>query len=151
MPIEATTAFWDSQLFIALIGVVGTIIAAILSHYLTVKHERNNKKNGDILAIKVENSELKKKLEEYEATEQSPSGDYLIMKKSGQAICPICWGKEHKSIPIYGNDTGHFICGGCHTTGVYNRQIVERLAEDQERANQELWNAIDHIYDIPGQ
>ncbi|MEG0944618.1 MAG: hypothetical protein RSF86_13385 [Angelakisella sp.] len=151
MPVETAITFFDSPLFIALLGIVGAIIAAIFSHFLTVRHERSSKKTDDISALKMKNNELSEKLEQYEATEQSQTGDYLIMTKSGQAICPTCWGKEHKAVPIYGNDTGHFICGGCHTTGVYSRQLVERLAAEQEEANRELTNALEHMYDVPAQ
>lgn len=85
---------------------------------------------------------LKDELSVYKDAIQATDGDYLILRTTNQPICPVCWGKEHKAIPVYGTDTGYFTCGCCGNVGAFDRRMVERIAADEGRAEQELFNTM---------
>ena len=78
--------------------------------------------------LKAENAELRKGAELSEEVEPSTTGNYLIRKKDSQAICPICWAKDHKAVPIYENDVGKYRCGGCGHYDDFDR--VKHQAHD---------------------
>lgn len=132
-------------------AIIGAIISgpvcSFITWWLSKSHEQKKEITDTNSALQQEIERLQKKVQIYEATQPSTTGDYLILKNSGQAICPTCWGAAHKLVPIYGNETGHYICGGCKTQGIFDHQKVRKLAQEQEMANRELWDTIDHLYD----
>lgn len=123
-----------------LINIIVPIFCAFLSNRLTVQYERK-KKRSEEQSSEIES--LKSRLDIYEATEPSQTGEFLVRKEAGEAICPICWRNDHKAIPIYGDaETGYYTCKKCKNTGVYNHELVRRLAFEQEQANREIWGSI---------
>ena len=118
------------------VDIIIPVICVLLTHYLSVHHERQKQKSIDNTALQEENKTLKEKIAYYEDVEQSPSGDYYVLKAKNLPICQICWGNKQKAIPVHDNGTGHYICGVCKTPGVFNRQTIARLEAAQQHENE---------------
>lgn len=127
-------------------GAIGTLANHLLANRRH-KKERQEKRSDDqtlsmqqtIEKLTAENQELKNRIELYEAVEQAPNGNYYILKINGERICPICWRKDHKAIPIFGDD-GSYLCGGCGMSGIYDRDIVQHNRYLAEKENEKLQN-----------
>ena len=114
-------------------GGVWTILAAAISSILTYRFSKKEQKKSEsqkeLENYRKEIKALQKRLETYEVVEQSPTGDYFVQKKTGMAICPICWPHSHEAIPIYEDiETGKFKCSYCKHVGIFNREKVQQLA-----------------------
>lgn len=116
-------------------GIIVAAIGILLTHRLTVNHERKKQKATDNTALQKEIATPKEKIAYYEDVEQSPTGDYLILKHTQQAVCPVCWGREHTAIPLYGNGP-YYTCGSRKTFGVFDRQAFRHAQAEQEQENQ---------------
>ena len=128
------------------IAIVCAIIGVVISHFLTVRHERKKDSAASNKALQKENEDLRSRLEIYETTSFSQTGDFLVRKENGEAICPVCWRADHVAIPLYENgDTGHYICSKCGKTGVFNHRKVQRLQAEQKAAQQELLDSINQL------
>lgn len=135
--------FIHSDLGLVLIAGLFTLLGACLAVLLTHIFEKNNQKKTNIQKelgkCQKEIGELRKKLDIYEAVEQSTTGDYLVQKESGMAICPICWPDRHKPIPIYEEgDTGKFVCSCCHHSGIFDKVKVQRINAENEADSKEF-------------
>lgn len=145
MPVENVTSFWDSPLFAAIIGVIGCLVGAFIAHWLHVRHERKKERATGNAALQQEIETLKEKVAYYEDFEQSNTGNYYILTNTKQPICPVCWGKGHKAIPVYGNETGNYICGACGKSGAFNHQTVEYRTRERENANRVFQEKIEYL------
>ena len=118
------------------IAIVCAIIGVVISHFLTVRHERKKDSAASNKALQKENEDLRSRLEIYETTSSSQAGDFLVTKENGEAICPVCWRADQVAIPLYENgDTGHYICSRCGKIGV---SITKRYSEFKQ--NRKLLN-----------
>ncbi len=111
-------------------AIVLLIIGGLIAYLFGRLAHKKDRKESSSKALSAENADLKKRLELYEEVDQSKTGNYLIMKKTGQAICPVCWAKDHKAVPIYENDVGSYRCGGCGHYDDFDR--VKHKAHDAE-------------------
>lgn len=120
-------------------------IAGSFTTYLLFNHSKKKEaKSSEIEALEKENTKLHQTIDEYEATEPSSEGNYSILKKTNQAICPVCWGKERKVIPIYDNGTGHYNCGSCKSLNVFSRKAVAIAEAEGSRYAQDLVDALSY-------
>lgn len=111
------------------------VIIFFVGRYSTKIDKKKDKLRAKNNQLKTENSALKEQLALYEDVEPSTTGNYLIMKKNGWKICPTCWAKDHKPIPIYDNGGGTFVCGGCGKAGTYDHQKVRERGQRIEAQN----------------
>lgn len=111
--------------------ILGGSIGFVLSRIFANRDRKKANVQSELKKYQEEVINLRERLDAYEAVEGSATGDYLIQKKTGMAICPICWPNNHKAIPIFENrDTGKFKCSCCQHTGAFNRKTVEQIATD---------------------
>lgn len=124
-------------------SVIVPIVCVLLTYVLTVRHERKKDKAVSNKMLQMEIDNLRSQLEIYETTSSSQSGDFLVRKENGEAICPVCWRADHKAIPIYEKDgTAYYICGKCGTKGIYNYHKVQQIKAENEAAKKRLLNSI---------
>lgn len=117
----------------------GTGITIFFTRIFQAKDQKKLNAQQELEKCRKEIGELRKKLDVYEAVVRSETGDYLVQKESGAAICPICWPDRHKPIPIYeDSDTGKFTCSSCRHTGIFNRIKVLRI--DAEKKSYRKFN-----------
>lgn len=118
-------------------GFVGFIITQI--------QNKKNKKLDNEKALKAKNEqlekeivELKTQLSKYEDVEKSTTGNYLILKETGMPICPVCWGNEHKAIPIYETANGRYYCSICKRYDTYSFNKVAENGRRYKQADEEI-------------
>lgn len=122
----------DVEIIIAIIGVSGVIIGAILgaclNHYFSSKRNKTQNYLKQIIVLQEENNLLKDenvKLKDVEAVEQRiiPINNTLFKLKDDKNLtiyCHICWGRDKKKIPvaIY-YELAAFSCNNCKNEGEY--------------------------------
>lgn len=125
-------------------GVIGFLIKTIWGRF-SKSSEQKREKIADleniIANLKHEVCLLQEELSQYHSVEKGMDGEYLIHTKTSTKICPICWHSNKKTIPIYDNGYGKYICSFCHHEGIYN------FSKDKaEQARQsKFWDSINNL------
>lgn len=130
-------------------GLLGSGLTILFPRLFEKSDQKKSNIRDELEKCRKEIDGLRKELDLYEAVKQSATGEYLVQKETDMAICPICWPKIHKAIPIYeDSDTGKFTCGCCQHTGIFDRIKVERIKREDQAASDELWRSISRIQGI---
>lgn len=109
-------------------GLIGVVLGVLLDHKLSKSRDKTQNEQGQIKELQEKLALLEDenaKLKDLEAFEKriKPIRNILFQLEgdtSRTIYCYLCWGKEHKKIPVLIHEEG-FNCNNCNTGGNFHQ------------------------------
>lgn len=156
---------WLNILLFVIIYILGLfskqLINETVSHVFQKKRHENERKekkeDEQIVSLQLQiedltakNKDLNERLDLFEAVEKAPKGDCYIRKVDGEPICPICWRKDSKQIPISIDDEGRYRCRSCNNPGVYDHAIADPIHAQARAEGKREMESIQNLLNYNG-
>ena len=119
----------NAEVVIAGLVAIGSFISFIIGRRAVNKNRKSEEISRLNCVIKEKDNEikqLKQQLDKFTSVDRSTKGNYLILKEKNMPICPICWSKGNKTIPIYESEKGRYKCGACGLDEVYDTELYNQ-------------------------
>lgn len=127
---------------------VFTLIGTIIGVFINKASNKKSRVKQENDKLKERNKELEEELFNYKSIEkiennfkQNPlEGDCLYLEDKKQYICPVCWYKDKKIVPVFDTEnTGYYKCNICANQGIFDKNLVLRIRNNYNNIFNEFY------------